>query len=131
MFSVSWTQCPAPRSRAWSVSVWGRQTTDDGRPIKVVRRLSSVVRNQRNQTRSNRKKGAKMKVSIGKKGALRLAALVGLGLAACVGLLGNGGQAQAGIPANSSLAHTPLMKVEQRVLDDTAYGQPPSFVVLM
>src|SRR6188508_1862151 len=71
-----------------------------------------------------------MKVSIGKKGAGRLIALVLLGLAACVGLLSSG-QASAGIPAKSSLANSPMSKVENRVLNDTLNGKSTSFIVLL
>ena len=66
-------------------------------------------------------------------GTLGIAAIVGAGAANADAVDDTfvASLAQAGIPANSSLANNPLSKVEQLVLDDTANGQQTSFVVLM
>src|SRR5438270_377311 len=72
-----------------------------------------------------------MKVRINKTGAARLAALLGLALAICVALLGGSGRASAGVPAAQAVPGSPLGKVEQRVLDDTANGRSTQFMVLL
>jgi serine protease AprX len=68
-----------------------------------------------------------MKLQAGGHRAVRLLALPALGLAICIGLLGTGGQASAGVP----LVFGGSGKVERAVLDDTANGKSASFMVLL
>src|SRR5437762_11139493 len=63
--------------------------------------------------------------------AIRAAALLGLALAACLGLVGGGGQATAGMPTKGYLPGRFDGKIERCVLDDTANGGSTGFVVLM
>src|SRR5262245_45306440 len=72
--------------------------------------------------------GAEMNVQAGR--VARLAALLGFALAACVGLLGSGQQALAGVPLGVPQA-SQANKIERAVLEDTEGGKSASFVVLM
>ncbi len=61
---------------------------------------------------------------------VRISALLGLALAAYLGLLGSGeSQATAGVSGNASNRY--VGKVERRVLDDTVNGKSTQFIALM
>jgi subtilisin family serine protease len=62
---------------------------------------------------------------------IRAAALFGLALAVCLGIVGGAAQATAGVPAKGYLPGRFDGKVERRVLDDTLDGKSTGLVVLM
>src|SRR5689334_133947 len=76
-----------------------------------------------------------MKSRVAKIGSAKIAALVGLGLAVWLGMMGSGEQAQANVPSGSSSASNLYRgyvgKVEERVLEETANGKSTQFLVLL
>src|SRR5690349_17998150 len=74
-----------------------------------------------------------MEARLGGNIAARVLAFLALALAICIGFLGGGGQAAAGVPSLSlpSGRGLPPGKIERAVLEDTTNGKSASFVVLM
>src|SRR5688572_27049114 len=71
-----------------------------------------------------------MRIENGLKNLTRAALALGVGLAACVGIIGVGGPAQAGTPATVPSA-AQASKISPAVLQDTSNGKSASVMVLL
>src|SRR5688500_2821922 len=71
-----------------------------------------------------------MRIQIGVKNLTRGVIALGVGLAACAGIIGMGGQAQAGVPSSVPSA-AQVSKIDPLVLQETRDGNSASVMVLL